>query len=274
MNGTKQIVAIAATAFASCLLMGNGALSDEETKRRIADFVILPSRLCGHALGDFRDEFRRRKLTNRVWFDGDTNRLARLIVELAQTNDMKVASMMIDALGEYGTNAQLPFLYSCATNPVVGEEAVNAVIRIEGVNSNSLAAVQSYLLSTNGFPLMNRDYRTSMCRNVVKKVFSGDGLSDYRPFVLDIAHRFAEDVNMKPKSLDMLLVSVDPGFRYTKRRLAILRSAKARLDERIRSWNTNDVHFASEEYIYNAQTNYLFVAIGELIACPEANFPD
>ncbi len=274
MNGTKRMVAIVATAFASSLLMGDGALSDEETKRKIADFVTLPSRLCGRALVDFRSELRGRKLTNRPWFDGDTNRLARLIVELAQTNDMKVASMMIDALGEYGTSAQLPFLYSCATNPVVGEEAVNAAMRIEGVNSNSLAAVQSYLLTTNGFPLMNRDYRTIMCRNVVKKVFSGDGLSDYRPFVLDIAHRFAEDVNMKPKSLDMLLVSVDPGFRYTKRRLAILRSAKARLDERIQSWNTNDVKFATEAHIYEIQTNYLANAINELVAYPEANLSD
>ena len=34
MNGTKRMVAIVATAFASCLLMGDGALSDEETKRR------------------------------------------------------------------------------------------------------------------------------------------------------------------------------------------------------------------------------------------------
>ena len=274
MNGTKRMLTIVATVFASCLLMGDGALSDEETKRRIADFVILPSRLCGHALGDFRGEFRRRKLTNRPWFDGDTNRLARLIVELAQTNDMKVASMMIDALGEYGTSAQLPFLYSCATNPVVGEEAVNAAMRIEGVNSNSLAAVQSYLLTTNGFPLMNRDVRTDVCDRIVKKVFSEDGLSGYRPLVLDVAHGFAEDVNMLPKSLDMLLVSVDPGFRFTKRRLAILRSAKARLDERIQSLDTNDVHFASEEYIYNGQTNYLFGAIGELIAYPEANLPD
>jgi len=250
---------------ASCVLVCTGeTCSDEELRHDVLEF--LTTRYCG--------SFGRRVLTNEIRFDGDTNRLAGVLSEFALTNDEWIATRAVRQLGEYGTSAQLPFLYSCATNPIVGERAVYAVMRIEGVNSNSLVAVQSYLLTTNGFPLMNRDTRTDVCDRIVKKVFSENGLSDYRPLVLDISHGFAEDVNMLPKSLDMVLVTVDPDFRYTKRRLAILRSAKARLDERIRSWNTNDVHFASEEYIYNAQTNYLFVAIGELIAYPEANLPD
>ncbi len=36
----------------------------------------LPSRLCGRATLDFRDELKSRKITNRSWFDGDINRLA------------------------------------------------------------------------------------------------------------------------------------------------------------------------------------------------------
>ena len=42
MNGTKRMVAIVATAFASSLLMGDGALSDEETKRKIAGDYGVP----------------------------------------------------------------------------------------------------------------------------------------------------------------------------------------------------------------------------------------
>lgn len=33
---------------------------------------------------------------------------------------------MIDELGKYGTSEQLPFLYSCATNPIIGgKNAIN-----------------------------------------------------------------------------------------------------------------------------------------------------
>ncbi len=274
MNGTKRMLAIAATVFASCLLMGDGALSDEETKRRIADFVTLPSRLCGRAHVDFMREFRERKLTNRSWFDGDTNRLARLIAELAMTNDMRVSSMMVDALGEYGTIAQLPFLYSCATNPIIGDRAVKTILRIEGVSSNSLFAVQSYLSMTNGFPLMNKDDRVELCESVIGMVFADSELICFRPLMLDVAYSFANNGNMFPNSLDLTLLSVDPGYRYTKRRLSILRSTRARLNERIQSWNTNDVRFATEVHIYDVQTNYLAAAIGELVAYPEANLPD
>ena len=37
--------------------------------------------------------------------------------------------MMIDELGKYGTSEQLPFLYSCATNPIIGgKNAINELV--------------------------------------------------------------------------------------------------------------------------------------------------
>lgn len=204
----------------------------------------------------------------------DTNRLARLLVELAQTNDNWNANMAMWQLEKYGTPAQLPFLYSCATNPVVGHRAVKAAMCIEGVTSNSLLVAQSYVSLTNGFPLMKNDDRSDLCRSIVTMVFANEELSSYRPFVMDIACGFAENVNVMPKGLDKTLVAVDQDFRFTKRRLAILRAAQTRLNEQFQSLDTNSVHFSAESHIYDVQTNYLTSAINELVDYPEANLPD
>ena len=265
---------LGAAAYAGAFADGAVPLSDDAMKEKIVSFVTLPSRLCGRATLDFRDELKSWKLTNRSWFDGDTNRLARLICELAQTNDNRIARTMIRTLGEYGTPAQLPFLYSCATNPVLGKTAVESVLRIEGVTSNSLAVAQSYVSLTNGFPLMNTDDRPDVCRSVVTKVFADDTLVAYRPYVMDIACSFAKDVNVLPKGLDKTLVSLAPDFRMTKRRLAILRSAGQRVEEKFYSADTNAVHYSIEAHIYDVQTNYLANAINELVAYPEADLPD
>ena len=217
---------------------------------------------------------RRPELIEVLDIGGDTNRLAGLLAELAQTNDIWNANMAMRELEKYGTPAQLPFLYSCATNPAVGERAVKAVLRIEGVTSNSLAMVQNFVSLTNGFPLMKSDNRSDLCRDIVKMVFADNDLSDYRTFAMDIACAFAGDVNVMPKGIDKTLVEVDPSFRFTKRRLAILRSAQVRLGERFQGIDTNGVHFAAESHIYDVQTNFLASAINELVAYPESNLPD
>ncbi len=274
MNTGRSIMLLFTMVFAVGLVRADEPLSDEAVKTKIVDFIMLPSRLCGKATMDFRDELRARKLTNCEWFDGDTNRLARLIAELSQTNDVEFSSMMIKALGEYGTSAQLPYLYSCATNPAVGHRAVKAVLGIEGVTSNSLLVAQSYLSLTNGFPLMKNDDRSDLCRSIVTMVFENEELSSYRPFVMDITCGFAENANVIPKGLDKTLVMVDSDFRFTKRRLAILRAAQARLNEWFQGADTNSVHFSAESHIHDVQTNYLTSAINELVAYPEANLPE
>ena len=110
MKKMELMMLVGAVAVAAAFARAGEPLSDDAMKERIVQFVTLPGRMCGRALVDFREEFRNRKLTNRTWFDGDTNRLARLIAELAQTNDVELSSQMVETLGEYGTVEQLPFL--------------------------------------------------------------------------------------------------------------------------------------------------------------------
>ena len=274
MKKMELMMLVGAVAVAAAFARADEPLSDAALKENIVRFVTLPGRMCGHALVDFREEFRNRKLTNRAWFDGDTNRLARLIAELAQTNDVELSSQMVETLGEYGTVEQLPFLYSCATNPAVGDLAVRSVFNIEGITSNSLEVARQFLSQTNGYTLLNADARSSVCMDMLKRVFSDGSLTGLRTQTLAIATDFAEHVNTLPKGLDTVLVAVNSDFRFSKRRLAILRAAKMKLDAEFLALGTTDEELDERVHIYNFQTNYLFSAINELVAYPESELPD
>ena len=254
MKARKNVVAMLAAAFAAAAL-SDGALSDAEEKEKILNFVMLPSRLCGRATIDFRGELSERKLTNRAWFDGDTNRLARLICELAQTNNADMASMMIDELEKYGTAEQLPFLYSCATNPAVANRAVKAVLRIEGVTSNSVAMLQSYLSFTNSISRQQAYYRAVAGKEFWACLQNSAVGVELKKSALQMVREFAADINTSNSIVDEALVAADSTYRYSRRRLAVMRSAYPR---------------CFNEY----QTNYVTNAINELVAYPEANLPD
>ena len=245
---------LGAAAYAGAFADGALPLSDDAMKEKIVSFVTLPSRLCGRATLDFRDELKSRKITNRSWFDGDTNRLARLICELAQTNNTNVAEMMIERLGEYGTSAQLPFLYSCATNPVLGETAVESVLRIEGVTSNSVQAARNYFALTNIPPKMTQQ-RDDVCISLVDAAWGNGVPLAVRAFALETTYDFAANVNQCHKWLDDVIMRHDASYRYSRRRLAVLRSVYSR---------------GINQYSYSYVTN----AINELVAYPEANLPD
>jgi len=81
--------------------------TDEELRHDVLEFLTM--RCCGRVEA-------RRVLTNEIRFDGNTNRLAGVLAEFAQTNDAQIAELAMWQLEKYGTTVQLP--YSCATNPV------------------------------------------------------------------------------------------------------------------------------------------------------------
>ena len=163
--------------------------------------------------------------------------------------------MMIDELGKYGTTAQLPFLYSCATNPIIGDRAVRSVLNIEGVTSNSIDIAQRYLMSTNVFPRAKQHDRSLVCEELLTRVFESDDLSPFRPLCLSNALDFAQNVNTMHISLNDAIIAADPTYQYSKRRLAVMRAAQNR---------------CVNQGLYNYVTN----AINELVAYPEANLPD
>ena len=80
-------------------------------------------------------------------------------------------------------------------------------------------------------------------------------MTQYRPQCMALALDFARDINTMHISLDVAIQSVDSTYRYSKRRLAIMRAAEARC-----------VNTGLYAYVTNA--------INELVAYPEANLPD
>lgn len=183
--------------------------------------------------------------------DADTNRFARLLCELAHTNDSWIAEGMIRSLGGYGTAAQLPFLYSQISNTTHGVDAVRSILKIEGVTSNSVAMVDGYLSNTNN---TNRN-RYYVCSDFVVKVFTQDVSVDLHTSASMVYFRFMKDDNIFNDWLDETMKSVDSTYVHSKRRLAVMRAARAR---------TTD----SEDL------NYITNAISELVAYPEADLPD
>ena len=247
-----------------------GEPSDEAVRQGVIKF-LMPR--CGGGNVD-GNEPPDPELTEYFGPGVDTNRLARILVEVAQTNNAWYSEMAMRELVKYGTVEQLPFLYSCATNPAVGDLAVRSVFNIEGITSNSLEVARQFLSQTNGYTLLNADARSSVCMDMLKRVFSDGSLTGLRTQTLAIATDFAEHVNTLPKGLDTVLVAVNSDFRFSKRRLAILRAAKMKLDAEFLALGTTDEELDERVHIYNFQTNYLFSAINELVAYPESELPD
>lgn len=185
---------------------------------------------------------------------GDTNRYARVLSELALENTNQTGRV-IRMLGLYKTDQSLPFLYSYATNTQYGAEALKAILAIEGVNSNSLDVAQSYLMLTNEAVCVDRGGAT-VCAELVKCARQEGVDADCRTNALAVANAFASTNNRNYYWLDHLLMQGDASYRYSKRRLQVLRSA--------------DILHCPYPY----QVNFVTNAINELVAYPEANLPD
>ena len=248
----KTMMSILLSLVATMSLQAIGeTVSDETLKDEIRRF-LRPVECVEMIRGQPR---RPPVLTEKISFDGDTNRLARILVEVAQTNNAWYSEMAMRELVKYGTAEQLPFLYSCVTNPAIGDLAVKTVLRIEGITSNSVSSAQRYFALTNVPDSVDRS-RTSICADLI--TLSGlDGVdASWRSNAMEVAAHFIAAPDCNAYWLDRLLLERDASYQHSKRRLANLR---------------NSVAYATQwDFIYNYVTN----AINELVAYPEANLPD
>ena len=248
----KTMMSILLSLVATMSLQAIGeTVSDETLKDEIRRF-LRPVECVEMIRGQPR---RPPVLTEKISFDGDTNRLARILVEVAQTNNAWYSEMAMRELVKYGTAEQLPFLYSCVTNPAIGDLAVKTVLRIEGITSNSVSSAQRYFALTNVPDSVDRS-RTSICADLI--TLSGlDGVdASWRSNAMEVAAHFIAAPDCNAYWLDRLLLERDASYQHSKRRLANLRNSVAYATQ----WN----------FIYNYVTN----AINELVAYPEADLPD
>ena len=183
--------------------------------------------------------------------EGDTNRFARLLCELAQTNDVRIADRMIRCLGRHGTTAQLPFLYSMATNEQHGVSAVKSILRLEGVTSNSVDVTGMYLSMTN----VDFEYRADACKALLRAAAPSCVTTGICQMARNCALRYARSANRYVMDVDAVFIETDSTYRNSKRRLAVLRSAY-------------------ELGVSQYQIAYVTNAINELVAYPEADLPE
>ena len=189
-------------------------------------------------------------------YGNDTNRIMRLAAELSQTNDVVIARRMMRAFVSYGTAADMPFLYSCATNPICGGGAVQSIFRIEGIAENSLAPIRGYFslasLATGG----QLHERNRLCADLFGR--AQDPALDASLYIAatNIVFDFAKSETANHAWLDELLMNRDGGYRYSRRRLDVLRTA----------WNRGGLN--------DYQANYVTNAINELVSYPESDLPE
>ena len=181
---------------------------------------------------------------------GDSNRFARILCELSQTNDLWIARDALFALAAYGTREQLPHLYSLAANTNLCCEALSAILRLEGVSSNSLSATASVLSNLRVRELDRLD----LCVALVDNAYSLRTSTAQRDMALSFLLTHFRTCPY-PQGLDEALVRKDAGYRHSRRRLANLRSVYA---HGVDQWNI--------AYVTNA--------INELVAYPEQNLPE
>ena len=203
------VLLIVQFAFAETLIA-----SDEEVKKDII-FYIQPK--CSQSRND-------TKLVDTYFINGNTNRLLRLLSDLIKTNDEWICTRSMWQYGKYATKSELPFLYSCATNWFRGEYAMSAILRIEGVTTNSLSVMENFLSLTNiaSSGLQRRD---EICCDFIRHEWARTTEEDeLRKSVKDVVYKYASHDNQCHEWLDKALMKGDDTYRYSQRRLNVFTS--------------------------------------------------
>ena len=220
-------------------------LSDNEIKQKIIRFI---APVCAESMID-------GELIDTYYINGNTNRLLRILSDMVKTNDEWICTQTMFEYSKYATKSELPFLYSCATNSMCGDRALNTIISLDGISSNLLQTVGQYFSITNGFSVDDDSNRSRFAEDLLKRVYRTEALLPYRERVFNMTREFALNVNLMHVSVDKALMRADPTYENSKRRLNVMRGAK-------------------ERCISEFLTNYVTNVINKLEIYPEENLPD
>lgn len=220
-------------------------LSDNEIKQKIIRFI---APVCAESMID-------GELIDTYYINGNTNRLLRILSDMVKTNDEWICTQTMFEYSKYATKSELPFLYSCATNSMCGDRALNTIISLDGISSNLLQTVGQYFSITNGFSVDDDSNRSRFAEDLLKRVYRTEALLPYRERVFNMTREFALNVNLMHVSVDKALMRADPTYENSKRRLNVMRGAR-------------------ERCISDFLTNYVTNVINKLEIYPEENLPD
>ena len=156
-------------------------LSDNEIKQKIIRFI---APVCAESMID-------GELIDTYYINGNTNRLLRILSDMVKTNDEWICTQTMFEYSKYATKSELPFLYSCATNSMCGDRALNTIISLDGISSNLLQTVGQYFSITNGFSVDDDANRSRFAEDLLKRVYRTEALLPYRERVFKMTREFA-----------------------------------------------------------------------------------
>ena len=176
----------------------------------------------------------------------DTNQLIRVAKEMAEADEY--IAPMLTIVSKYDMQQGVSYLcrYTTNENSSVAFAAGRLLLMREGLTSNSVAAVEMLLATTDA----SRDAaycRDELCRIALREA-SRDGVAEsLRARVMQSALSYARRDCSHVAPVDGYIMTFDPSYQYSTNRLEILRAS---LD-----WDINDY-----------QRNYVTNAIHEIEA--------
>ena len=192
--------------------------------------------------------------------NNDSNRLCRIACDGFRSNaDTFARNIALQVLRDYGDVQQIPFLETCVTNAWHGRTAICILNRIDGFSSNSVARVARFHAAATRElaarePSVNCDKADSI-RDLALSASAPNVGNELRNLAFDYIYTVASNDCTYTWTADEALMKIDPAFKNSKRRLALLRYAQPRVPGPF-----SPQHLAEE--------------IQKLEAYPEANLPE
>ena len=153
----------------------------------------------------------------------DTNRFLRLVKEVAHSNT-NLTCVMIGQVIQYGSAADLPFLYEYVSDESLGDAALHGIFKIDGINTNTLAATRHYL----SLPARNHSITGGeVCQLLLHYALQPQTTEEARQMAKDCIHDFALVHTNGVEWLDEIINYQLPDYRYSTNRLEVMRSVLA-----------------------------------------------
>ena len=183
--------------------------------------------------------------------EGDTNRYLRIAKDTG-LSDPRFMPLAISIVDKFGRADDVPFLYQCTNELACASRALQCALKVGGLTEESIAAAQFYLANTNVLYLGEGCY---VAESLMRCVAHGSEPMELKAHASEIALAYAR-TSRDVRYNDICFKNADPSYKYSKRRLSVLRAALPLCSQ--------------SDVLVNYTTN----AINELVAYPESALPD
>ena len=162
--------------------------------------------------------------------------------------------MAIRIVKQHGGVQDLPFLYTCTNNPACTAKALTGILQIGGLTEESVAVASTYIAGTNVNYVQDRG---DVAEELFRAAANPSAPANLRAIASSNALHFASNSSGGVLEYnDIGFKNADPSYKYSKRRLSVLRAVLPDCQG------------------YDKIMNYATNAINERVAYPEANLPD